>query len=226
MTNATAPPPAEYVPSRPHLAALAILSLFIAIMSFPMLSGQWLASPHGDQYSSAYAFYSWEASEWRATGSIPLWNPMIMGGLPFLAVVTHGDILYPTALLRYLLPVHVVMNLAFVMHYILAGWFMYLFLRRFAASWTGAVTGALAYQLSGIVISYVQPGHDGKLFVSTLLPLALLALVAALRDRRGVGGPPLAGAGPLWLRGPPRRGGHYLLLARAPGARPAVPAGR
>jgi hypothetical protein len=153
VTTATrSPQSTEYVPARPHLLALGILSLFIVILSLPMLSGQWLASAHGDQYSSAYAFYSWEGAEWRSTGSIPLWNPMIMGGLPFLAVVTHGDILYPTALLRYFLPVHVVMNLAFVLHYILAGWFMYLFLRRFAVSWAGAVTGALAYQLSGIMI--------------------------------------------------------------------------
>ncbi len=203
----------EYVPARPNLLALGILSLFIVILSLPMLSGQWLASPHGDQYSSAYAFYSWEATEWRSTGSIPLWNPMIMGGLPFLAVVTHGDILYPTALLRYVLPVHVVMNLAFVLHYILAGWFMYLFLRRMAASWTGAVTGAIAYQLSGIMISYVQPGHDGKLFVSTMLPLALLALVAALRDRRWWGYPLLAIAVGLCLVSPHVQATYYLLIA-------------
>ena len=214
MTTATrSPQSTEYVPARPHLLALGILSLFVVILSLPMLSGQWLASAHGDQYSSAYAFYSWEAVEWRSTGSIPLWNPMIMGGLPFLAVVTHGDILYPTALLRYFLPVHVVMNLAFVLHYILAGWFMYLFLRRFAVSWAGAVTGALAYQLSGIMISYVQPGHDGKLFVSTLLPLAFLALVVALRDRRWWGYPLLAITVGLCLLSPHVQATYYLLIA-------------
>ena len=212
----TAPPQSalvEYMPRRPNWVALGILSLFIVILSLPMLSGKWLASPHGDQYSSAYAFYSWEAAEWRATGSIPLWNPMIMGGLPFLAVVTHGDILYPTALLRYFLPVHVVMNLAFFLHYILAGFLTYLFLRRMAVSWTGAVTGGIAYQLSGIMISYVQPGHDGKLFVSTLLPLAFLALVVALRDRRWWGYPLLAITVGLCLLSPHVQATYYLLIA-------------
>jgi hypothetical protein len=217
--SAPAPRPAvarpEYLPPRPHLVALGIVSLFIVILSLPMLSGQWLASPHGDQYSSAYAFYTWEASEWHATGSIPLWNPMIMGGLPFIAVVTHGDVLYPTALLRAFLPPHIVMNLAFFLHYILAGFLMYLFLRRMAASWTGAVTGALAYQLSGIMISYVQPGHDGKLFVSTLLPLMLLALVLALRDRRFSGYPLLAVAVGLCLLSPHVQATYYLLIAAA-----------
>lgn len=209
------PPRREYVPARPHLVALAVVTLFVAVLALPMLSGRWLASPHGDQYSSAYAFYAWEATEWRSTGSLPLWNPMIMGGLPFLAVVTHGDILYPTALLRAFLPVHVVMNVAFLIHYILAGFFMYLFLRRFAVSWTGAVTGALAYQLSGILISYVQPGHDGKLFVSTLLPLTLLALVLALRERRYWGYPLLAVAVALCLLSPHVQATYYLLVAAA-----------
>lgn len=208
-------PGGEFIPTRPNLLALGILAFFIVILSLPMLSGQWLASPHGDQYASAYAFYQWEASEWRATGTLPLWNPMIMGGLPFLAVVTHGDILYPTALLRAFLPVHVVMNLAFFVHYILAGFFMYLFLRRLAVSWTGAVTGALAYQLTGILISYVQPGHDGKLFVSTMLPLVFLALVAALRDRRWWGFPVLAVAVALCLVSPHVQATYYLLIAAA-----------
>lgn len=205
----------EFVPARPNLLALGILPLFIVILSLPMLSGQWLASPHGDQYSSAYAFYAWESAEWRSTGTLPLWNPMIMGGLPFLAVVTHGDILYPTALLRAFLPVHVVMNLAFFIHYILAGFFTYLFVRKFAVSWTGAVTGALAYQLSGVMISYVQPGHDGKLFVSTLLPLALLSLVVALRDRRWWGYPLLAVTVGLCLLSPHVQATYYLLIAAA-----------
>ena len=213
MTTASTSQPAEYVPSRPNLLALGILSLFIVVLSLPMFSGQWLASPHGDQYSSGYAFDAWETQQWRESGSIPLWNPMILGGLPYLAVVTHGDTLYPTALLRAFLPAHVVINLSFFLHYILAGFFMYLLLRRFAVSWTGAVTGGIAYQLSGILISLVQPGHDGKLFVSTLFPLALLALVVALRDRRFWGYPLLAVTIALCLLSPHVQATYYLLVA-------------
>lgn len=202
----------DYLPARPHLVAFACLSLFIAILALPMLSGRWLASPHGDQYSSGYAFDAWETSEWRASGRMPLWNPMILGGLPYLAVVTHGDALYPTALLRAVLPAHVVMNLSFVLHYLLAGWLAYLFLRRLDLTWTGAVTGGVAYQLSGILISLVNPGHDGKLFVSTMLPLALLALVGGLRDRRWWGHPLLAAAVALCLLSPHVQATYYALI--------------
>ena len=223
----------SYEPRRPHLAALAIVSLFIVILALPMLRGAWLAAPNGDQYSSGYAFDAWETAEWHKTGRIPLWNPMIMGGLPYIAVVTHGDVLYPTALLRAVLPAYVVMNLSFFLHYILAGFFMYLFARRMGASWAGAVTAGVAYQLSGILISLVHPGHDGKLFVSTMLPLALLALVAALRDRRVWGYPLFALAVALCLLSPHVQATYYLLIATGlfalyltlgePGAEPLRP---
>jgi len=202
-----------YEPKHPTLYASGLLILFVAVLAFPMLSGRWLAAPMSDQYASGYAVREWQGEQWRATGKLPLWNPMIMGGLPYIAPVTHGDVLYPTSFLRWVLPADKVTNLGFVLHYILAGLFTFLFLRRLGASWVGATVGGIAYQLSGIMISYARPGHDGKLFVSTMLPLALLALVAALRDRRYWGYPLLAVAVALCLLSPHVQATYYLLIA-------------
>ncbi len=138
---------------------------------------------------------------------------MIMDGLPYIAPVTHGDVLYPTSFLRWFLSADKVTNLGFVLHYILAGLFMFLFLRRLNVSWVGSTVGGLAYQLSGILISYARPGHDGKLFVSTMLPLACLALLVALRDRRMWGYPLLAVAVALCLVSPHVQTTYYLLIA-------------
>ena len=187
--------------------------LFVAVLAFPMLRGQWLAAPMSDQYASAYAVHEWQAEQWRATGQLPLWNPMIMDGLPYIAPVTHGDVLYPTSFLRLYLSADKVTNLGFVIHYILAGLFAFLFLRRLGVTWIGASVGGLAYQLSGIIISYARPGHDGKLFVSTMLPLAFLTLLAALRDRRAWGYPLLAVAVALCLLSPHVQTTYYLLIA-------------
>ncbi len=215
MTASPTPASAPYTPRRPHLAALGVVSLYIVILALPMLSGRWLASPDGDQYSSGYAVKQWAANEYHRTGHFPLWNPMIMGGLPYIDVVTHGDVLYPTSILREVMPPYQAMNIAFVIHYILAGFLTYLFLRRLGASWIGAVTGGVAYQLSGILISYVHPGHDGKLFVSTMLPMAFLALLAAFRDKRAWGYPLLAIAVALCLLSPHVQTTYYLLIAAA-----------
>ena len=199
--------------TNPTLYAAGLMTLFIAVLAFPMLNGKWLAAPMSDQYASAYAVHEWQAEEWRATGHLPLWNPMIMDGLPYIAPVTHGDVLYPTSFLRWFLSADKVTNFGFVLHYILAGLFMFLFLRRLNVSWVGSTVGGLAYQLSGIMISYARPGHDGKLFVSTMLPLACLALLVALRDRRMWGYPLLAVAVALCLVSPHVQTTYYLLIA-------------
>jgi len=145
-------------------------------MLAPMLRGKWLASPWSDQHAAGYAFRFWGAEWWHRLGHVPLWNPELFGGLPFVAA-GHGDIFYPTSFLRLILPVATVVNLGFVIHYILAGLFTYWLLRRLHVSWTGSVIGGLAYELSGLIASYPSPGHDGKLFASAALPLAFLALV-------------------------------------------------
>jgi hypothetical protein len=181
-------------------------------MSIPMLSGAFLASPFNDQYSSGYAYRAWAAEWWKTLGHVPLWNPEIFGGMPFVAGM-HGDVLYPTAWLRLVLPTHIAMNLGFVVHYVLAGLFTHWFLRRWRVSWTGAVVGGLAYQLAGVVGSYVSPGHDGKLFVTTMLPLALLGLTLGIRDRRYEGYALLALAVGLIMLSPHPQMAEYALLA-------------
>src|SRR2546422_7028080 len=56
---------------------------------------------------------------------------------------------YTTLFRSLVLPVATVVNLGFVVHYLLLGLFTYWLLRRLGLSWTGSVIGALAYQLSG-----------------------------------------------------------------------------
>ncbi len=193
-----APPP--YEPRRPALIATAAFTLWPLLLSLPMFAGMWLASPWSDQYSAGFSFHAWSAEWFKRTGHLPLWNPEIFGGMPFVAAGS-GDIFYPTWLLRFVVPVTTAGNLSFSLHYILAGLFTYLLLRRLQVGWTGSVVGGLAYELTGLIASYPSPGHDGKLFASTMLPLILLALVLALRDRRWQGYPLLAAATGLTLLG-------------------------
>ena len=201
-----------FEPRHPALAATGCFALWIAILSIPMLSGAFLASPFNDQYSSGYAYRAWAAEWWKKLGHVPLWNPEIFGGMPFVGGM-NGDVLYPTAWLRLVMPTHIAMNLGFVVHYVLAGLFTYWFLRRWRVSWTGAVVGGLAYQLAGVIGSYVSPGHDGKLFVTTMLPLALLGLTLGIRDRRVEGYALVALAVGLIMLSPHPQMAQYALLA-------------
>jgi hypothetical protein len=175
-----------------------------------MLGGRFLLGD--DQYVAGYSFRLYGAEMFRETGQLPQWNPYLFGGLPFIAAM-HGDIFYPTAWLRWFLPVDTAMNLGFALHLVLAGFAMYLLLRALGASWSAGIVGGVAYELTGIVASLVKPGHDGKLFVSALAPLAFLALVRAVRDRHPNGYALLALVVGLGLLSPHYQMTYYLLVA-------------
>lgn len=155
----------------------AILTLSLA---YPALGGKFLVSPHSDQYIAGYAFREFAASMLRATGHFPLWNPYIFGGMPYVAAM-HGDIFYPTFLLRMMMPTDVAMTWGFAIHLFLAGLFSYGFFRAIGYGFYGSLTGGIAYMMGGQIASLVSPGHDGKLFVSALFPLSLWLLYLGFR---------------------------------------------
>ena len=194
------------------LVAAGVYLLTTLALCWPMLAGRFLVNPLSDQYSAGYAFRAFGAEMFRATGAIPEWNPYIFGGMPFIAAM-HGDIFYPTAWLRWVLPVDLAMNLGLAFHLLLAGVAMFALLRGLGFRFAGAIIGGIAYQLSGIVASLVNPGHDGKLFVSALAPLVLLALVHGIRHRRVGAFGVLALLVGLCMLSPHYQMTYYLLVA-------------
>ncbi|HEU4699755.1 MAG TPA: YfhO family protein [Gemmatimonadales bacterium] len=173
---------ASFTPRWPGVIALAVFVLAALTLCWPMLAGRFLIGD--DMLTAGYGFRQFGAETLKQTGHLPEWNPYIFGGMPFIAAM-HGDIFYPvTLLLRWALPLQTAMNLGFFLHIVLAGCTMYAFLRALRTTWTGAVVGGLVYEMSGIVTSMVNPGHDGKLYISALAPLAFLGLLRAIRDGR------------------------------------------
>ncbi|MGH7562508.1 MAG: hypothetical protein ACRENB_15990 [Gemmatimonadales bacterium] len=213
MPRDTAPPGAPdataWEPRRPGLVALAIFAAAALTLCWPVLLGGFL--PGSDQYLAGYAFRHFAAEYWREHHAIPLWNPYIFAGMPFVAGM-HGDIFYPTAWLRWVLPTGTAMSLGFALHIVVAGVAMYALLRGLGRSWAGAVVGAVAYELSGIVVSQINPGHDGKLFVTALAPLLFLALLRGIRHRRVEAFGAAALVIGLSLHGHPQMS-YYLLVA-------------
>lgn len=173
----------ESAPQRP-LAWAALISAFATLLlAWPALGGAFLVNPNSDQYIAGYPFREFAARSLREGHGFPLWNPYQFGGMPYVAAM-HGDIFYPTFLLRMFLPTDVAMTWGFVLHMMLAGFFTFGFLRASGVRFQSAAIGGVAYLLSGAVASYASPGHDGKLFVSALLPAALWAIVRGVRDGR------------------------------------------
>ncbi|MEO5798683.1 MAG: hypothetical protein ABIZ70_07150 [Gemmatimonadales bacterium] len=203
--------PESWQPRYPAFVAAVLFVLVALTIFYPLFSGQFLAGD--DQLGAGYAFRLFGAEMHKATGSIPQWNPFILGGVPFSAVVGHGDIFYPTAWLRWFVPTDLGMTLGFFFHIILAGVAMYALLRGLKLAWGAAVVGGVAYQLSGIVASQMSPGHDGKLFVSSMAPLAFLALLRAIRHGRLAGYGGFALVVGLAILSPQVQMAYYLMVA-------------
>jgi hypothetical protein len=168
-------------PRQAWLVALLTCVAGTMLLAYPALSGQFLVNIYSDQYIAGYSFREFGAQVLRATGGFALWNPYLFGGMPYVGAM-HGDIFYPTAFMRMVMPTDVAMTWGMILHYILGGFATYLFLRALGLKFFGALVGAVAYMLSGWNASYVTPGHDGKIFVGAMLPLAMLCLLRGIRD--------------------------------------------
>ena len=170
-------------PRRGFAWAMATYAIAALSLGWPALAGKFLVTPHSDQYIAGYAFREFAAASLRDGHGFPLWNPYLFGGMPYIAAM-HGDIFYPTFLLRMILPTDVAMTWGFIIHVFLAGLFTFVFLRSLGLGFVGALVGGLAYMMSGNIAGLVSPGHDGKIFVSALLPMALFLVVRGVRDGR------------------------------------------
>ena len=155
---------------------LTILLFRDFIFSDRMLYGE-------DTLSLGYMARAFFADALRTTG-FPLWNPVILGGTPFLESLAGGDSLYPPSfLLLMVMETYRALGWKLVLHVFLAGCFMYLWLRSLEVTRGGALIGGLAYLLAPYMVTLVLPGHDGKIFVTALTPLLFWSCEWTFRRR-------------------------------------------
>ncbi|MGB9613808.1 MAG: hypothetical protein ACPL4K_06540, partial [Candidatus Margulisiibacteriota bacterium] len=120
--------------------------------------------------------YRWFMANAIRSGVIPLWNPYLMMGFPFLATLQPG-IFYPLSILYYLLPFDLAFSWFLILHYPLAAFFMYLLCRDFKFSQWAAIGAGLTFGFSGYLLSVL---HMPTTLSSVIwLPLVLLVLTKA-----------------------------------------------
>ena len=87
----------------------------------------------------------------RSSG-LPLWDPYLHGGQPFLGNVNNLP-LYPTALLYFFLPHVTAFNLEIVLHFLLCGFAAYWLSRVLGLSPTSSLITGAAFVLCGFTLS-------------------------------------------------------------------------
>ena len=111
----------------------------------------------------------------------PLWNPYYFNGHPLFATLQPG-VLYPLSALFLFLPFNWAFNLNIELHFALSGIFTYLLLRGMSASQGAAIISAIAFMLSGYLISV----HNllSTLLSVTWVPLFFLCYFSAIKNNR------------------------------------------
>jgi O-antigen/teichoic acid export membrane protein len=130
--------------------------------------------------------YAWKTLIVEALhkGQIPLWNPYVFAGVPFLAAGQHSA-LYPFSVLFYVLPIPQAYGYFTVLHLFLAALFMHIFVRTLGAGRLGATIAAITYAYSGFFI--VSVDFPMVLAAATWLPLVLTLTELTIRSQEAEG---------------------------------------
>ena len=135
-----------------------------------------------DYLAGGYQFMEFLSNQLRS-GVIPKWVPYVYGGVPLHA--NPGSTYYPTRLLlMFLLPDSRIFPALILTQFAVGGTGMYLLARELGArTWIAFVSG-LAFMFTGITMSGVYSGHDGRIIVATFSPLVFFCLHRGLRTGR------------------------------------------
>lgn len=151
-------------------AALTLLLFFDVLFS----SGVLPCSPYDDM---ALQFLPWRDFGFTqlSRGNLPLWNPYIFGGTPYLAGF-QSALFYPPNWMHLVLPESLAISWSIALHVFLAGYFTYLWCRGRGAGVGGAILGGVMFMFSGPYFLHVYAGHLPNLCVMVWVPLLLLAI--------------------------------------------------
>ena len=142
----------EYVhtPILPYVVVLSVLTLlFFYRIVFSGLVLYW-----GDVMFQSYPWRHFTVTTLR-DGQLPLWNPYIFCGIPFIAN-PQPAMFYPVNWLFQWLPVERAISYSAVFHVFLSGWFLYLFLRQKQLTPAARCFGAITFAFSGFLITKAQ----------------------------------------------------------------------
>jgi hypothetical protein len=171
------------------LGAGVLLLLLILGFFWRTLSGDvYQPADGGDLISFIYPTYRFAASQ-LSQGVLPLWNPHLYGGAPFISDIQAGFLYPPNLLLFWLRPTFAYTTLQWLAigHLYWAGLGMYILLRTWrwrekrSISRPAALLGGLAFALSDPLLIHL--GNLNLIAVLSWLPWVLAAYQRALTQR-------------------------------------------
>lgn len=140
-----------FYPKNSLIRLILFFGLLLLIAFWPMLIGNTLSA--GDNFSLMVPGKVFTA-QWLKTGTMPLWNPYLFGGIPWAGDINQS-VWYPGTLLFLFFHPAVALNLSVVMHLLVAllGTYLLCFTwtKHKGAALAGAVIFAFSPQVAGTI---------------------------------------------------------------------------
>lgn len=165
---------------RVDLLILLLILAAVCAVFFPVLGNS--AVPFGGADGIGGEVYGrFLAKSLEEHGQVPLWNPQFFAGLPTVDSLSF-PLFYPFHALYTLLPGLESLFHHIALHLLLAGMLTYLLARDIGLARPAAGFSALAFALTGYLVTLTTSGHGGKIWTVAYLPLVLYTLRRVLRE--------------------------------------------
>jgi hypothetical protein len=141
-----------------------------------------LGSSYGDMADMGIPIRGFEVAL-LSKGIFPLWNPYILSGTSRIA---DSQLFYPFTYIHLFLPLSLTFNLLIVLHQVMAGIFMYLYIRHIIKDSFSSFIGAVVFSLSSAFIMRIFAGHLSIIFATAWIPLLFLLMDKALSKKGAI----------------------------------------
>ncbi|MDX9703092.1 MAG: YfhO family protein [Candidatus Auribacterota bacterium] len=139
--------------------AFAIIFCAVAVLfAQPLTSFNHIINPPSDLINFHFFARFFTIKSWRDFGELPLWNPLIFCGIPFIAAAPMSRF-FPLNWLFFFIPVHYCLTLFLFVHFIIGGFGMFVYLKSKRLSMGATIFGATAFIYSFKLTAHVHAGH-------------------------------------------------------------------
>lgn len=157
-------------PWYPVFLFLVLAAPFASILLHP--AGRVMGHPECDNPSAYYFINEYAAKCWRE-GTVPLWNPYIMLGLPFIGE-GQASVFHPLSFLFIFLNTGIAINWLIAISFVLTGLFFYGYLRALKLGQPAAWCGGVVWSFSNVMISRIYAGHLNILLTFISIPMLMM----------------------------------------------------
>lgn len=141
------------------IGAAVLLALTVCMFGDVLFaSGSTVLSSRETDLAGQFIYWREFTANQLRHGHLPLWNPYVFCGMPFLGAAPTG-VLYPSNWLDLVLPLPRSINLGIMLHVFLTGFFTYAWGLRRGLHPVAAVTAGALCMFSGAYFLHVYAGH-------------------------------------------------------------------